>query len=360
MHYDLRQQCKKLARLNLIPNIFGEPFGAVFSQKYHGDVTIIPDMGLTDSLKAISHPNEADMKKYIAEGQRATWPHCPRLQSMMSIETALDDLYSRLMQEASGLPIQRRPSVEFHVGSLDTFSDDLTTFTNPRTPAMPTSHHQWPGTPHVGSDAANLTHVQARGSSVSLGVPRVPKSSLASCTPPASPHMLPVEQRPRASPSTPVGFHCPPSLSPSSAPVNASPCATPLLGAASIVSPPPLPSSPTAVGHHTWSLPPPVPLPVVVPTAAATGTATTAAVAAVGTEDRTSLFASAKSRGLSLSASATRLANLVDTVAATSPMQASRPPTQLPVSVTDLQHLSMEQLFELRTMLDAQMLARTT
>ncbi len=50
-------QCRKLAKLNLIPFIFGEPFAGVLTQKYTGHVTIFPDMTLVDSLKAISHPS---------------------------------------------------------------------------------------------------------------------------------------------------------------------------------------------------------------------------------------------------------------------------------------------------------------
>jgi TAG lipase/steryl ester hydrolase/phospholipase A2/LPA acyltransferase len=105
VHLDLREQCRKLAKLNLIPLIFGEPFAAVFTQKYHGDVTIVPDMSLIDSLKAISHPSKYDMTKYLGVGQRATWTHVPRLQSLQSIERVVEDTYAALLQQTHGSKI---------------------------------------------------------------------------------------------------------------------------------------------------------------------------------------------------------------------------------------------------------------
>lgn len=146
-------QCRKLAKLNLIPFIFGEPFAGVLTQKYTGHVTIFPDMTLVDSLKAISHPSrvrfiswfiriallrslkvviciiyairpltlsilttllsialavfahapltsssrQADMVKYIGGGQRATWSHIPRLQSLQCIEAALEAAHQSLL-----------------------------------------------------------------------------------------------------------------------------------------------------------------------------------------------------------------------------------------------------------------------
>lgn len=94
LHFDLRQQCKKLAKLRLIPNVFGESFGDVLKQKYFGDLTIFPYYSLVDSLKAISHPTDNDMVVYIAEGQRACWPHVNRLKSLLKVEEALDLFYN--------------------------------------------------------------------------------------------------------------------------------------------------------------------------------------------------------------------------------------------------------------------------
>ena len=93
LHLDLRHQFQKLAKLRLIPQIFA----GVLTQKYDGDVTILPDMSLIDSLKAISHPSRSDMQKYIEFGQRATWRHVARLRSMQAIEAAIDSTYKRLL-----------------------------------------------------------------------------------------------------------------------------------------------------------------------------------------------------------------------------------------------------------------------
>lgn len=64
---DLRHRSLILATMGLLPKFYGTDISALFKQRYHGDVTIVPDMRVEESLgvKAIMHPSRADMKSYI-------------------------------------------------------------------------------------------------------------------------------------------------------------------------------------------------------------------------------------------------------------------------------------------------------
>lgn len=53
--------------MGVLPKLYGQDMSALFKQRYHGDVTIVPDMKIEESLgiKAIMHPTKEDMKGYI-------------------------------------------------------------------------------------------------------------------------------------------------------------------------------------------------------------------------------------------------------------------------------------------------------
>lgn len=53
--------------MGLLPTLYGNDISKMFSQKYHGDVTIVPDMKIDESLgvKAIMNPSVKDMESYL-------------------------------------------------------------------------------------------------------------------------------------------------------------------------------------------------------------------------------------------------------------------------------------------------------
>lgn len=44
------------------------------SQKYSGDITIVPDIGYSDFLKVLSNPTPEYAMECLYRGERATWP----------------------------------------------------------------------------------------------------------------------------------------------------------------------------------------------------------------------------------------------------------------------------------------------
>lgn len=47
---------------------------AIMSQRYYGDITIVPNISYADFLKILSNPTPESLKAAILRGERATWP----------------------------------------------------------------------------------------------------------------------------------------------------------------------------------------------------------------------------------------------------------------------------------------------
>lgn len=88
----------KLSRLGLFPQFFGQDVSKVFKQRYHGNLTIVPQFTpmQTLGLKVLANPSVKEMEGYLKYGQIAAWPHLNAIRDMMRLERALDDCLYRL------------------------------------------------------------------------------------------------------------------------------------------------------------------------------------------------------------------------------------------------------------------------
>jgi hypothetical protein len=215
------------------------------------------------------------MRVYLQEGQRGTWPHVPRLQSMMKLETTLDALYRELKAAAVAAVPAAAASLDemypWHSPAATMVGGVMPTAAPMATLSAATLRTGSKGRDIDGTGMASMatmsTTVQRPGSNgggivggtgvASLGPPRVPSALPASTTPPVSPL---------------------PTIITSASHTPGSPCRTP---PAAVVSPPPLPPPsplalpqvfPSMVGSslrqtsasvvgpsHPWVTPPPVP-----------------------------------------------------------------------------------------------------
>lgn len=57
----------------MVPSFFNK-VQSIISQKYSGDITIIPEVGYGDFLKVLSNPTNDLVMDAIIRGERATWP----------------------------------------------------------------------------------------------------------------------------------------------------------------------------------------------------------------------------------------------------------------------------------------------
>jgi hypothetical protein len=82
----------------LFPKFFGQDVSKVFKQRYHGNLTIVPQFTTmqTFGLKALSNPTVKDMEGYLKYGQIATWPYLNAIRDMIRLEKAVEDCLMRL------------------------------------------------------------------------------------------------------------------------------------------------------------------------------------------------------------------------------------------------------------------------
>lgn len=94
----VRMRATMLSQLGLMPSLYGNNMRKVFSQKYHGDVTISPRFTYmqTIGLSAIRNPTVRDMEHYLSGGKRAVWPHVTRIRRMLALETTLAECWNKV------------------------------------------------------------------------------------------------------------------------------------------------------------------------------------------------------------------------------------------------------------------------
>jgi len=69
----------------------GKALVPVLTQKYTGDITIMPAFTLHRVLNIMTNPSNDDYLEDIMAGERTTWPHMSRIRLHVAIELILDD-----------------------------------------------------------------------------------------------------------------------------------------------------------------------------------------------------------------------------------------------------------------------------
>lgn len=84
-----------MAEMGILPNLMTK-LQSILSQKYSGDITIIPEVGMHDLPRLLVNPNADFMLRSCVSGERATWPKLSRIRHRLAIELALDRAVHRL------------------------------------------------------------------------------------------------------------------------------------------------------------------------------------------------------------------------------------------------------------------------
>ncbi|CAK1354211.1 Lipase 4 [Cercospora beticola] len=63
---------------------------SVVTQKYNGDITILPDIDWVKPLEILANPSHEFMKKATQHGERATWPMLDRIRNTVATELDLE------------------------------------------------------------------------------------------------------------------------------------------------------------------------------------------------------------------------------------------------------------------------------
>lgn len=59
--------------LGIMPGLI-QKTQAIMSQRYYGDITIVPNLGVEDYLNIVSNPTIDVLVDATLKGERATWP----------------------------------------------------------------------------------------------------------------------------------------------------------------------------------------------------------------------------------------------------------------------------------------------
>jgi TAG lipase/steryl ester hydrolase/phospholipase A2/LPA acyltransferase len=78
-----------LAELGISPNIITKA-RSVLSQKYTGDITILPEIPYEDVSRLLKNPTAEFMNQTCLHGERATWPELSRIRTCCAVELELD------------------------------------------------------------------------------------------------------------------------------------------------------------------------------------------------------------------------------------------------------------------------------
>ncbi|CAM1508610.1 Fc.00g054580.m01.CDS01 [Cosmosporella sp. VM-42] len=84
-----------LSEVGFMPNLVTK-FRSILSQKYSGDINILPDISMHDLPRLLRNPTSEFMLRSCLLGERATWPKLSRVRDRCAIELALDRAVHRL------------------------------------------------------------------------------------------------------------------------------------------------------------------------------------------------------------------------------------------------------------------------
>ncbi|KAI8049122.1 putative esterase of the alpha-beta hydrolase superfamily [Gilbertella persicaria] len=70
---EAQHRCTQLTELGIMSSFFYK-IQSIMSQKYSGDITIVPEIGYSDFFKVLSNPSLEYANECVQRGERATWP----------------------------------------------------------------------------------------------------------------------------------------------------------------------------------------------------------------------------------------------------------------------------------------------
>lgn len=99
-----------LAEMGIFPNLVTKA-RSILSQKYSGDITILPEINLGDMPRMLKNPTTEFMCRTCLAGERATWPKLSRIRNHCAVELELDlavqQLRARVVFSPSQVDLRR-------------------------------------------------------------------------------------------------------------------------------------------------------------------------------------------------------------------------------------------------------------
>ncbi|KAK3822233.1 MAG: hypothetical protein JOS17DRAFT_754163 [Linnemannia elongata] len=92
---EVQHRMNQLSILGVMPGLI-QKVQAIMAQRYYGDITIVPDLGVDDYMNIVTNPTVEFLVNATLKGERATWPKISIIKNHCSIEHCLDDILYRL------------------------------------------------------------------------------------------------------------------------------------------------------------------------------------------------------------------------------------------------------------------------
>lgn len=112
-----------LAELHIFPTTITK-LRSVLSQKYSGDITILPEFNVHDLPRILKNPDVDFMERSTLSGERATWPKLSRIRDRCMVELAIDrsiqTLRARCIFSQSQVNLRRLATATDPYGGLKT------------------------------------------------------------------------------------------------------------------------------------------------------------------------------------------------------------------------------------------------
>ena len=68
-------------------------------QKYHGDITVIPELSISDAKFLFADPDQDQILNSVKRGERATWPAVSMIWNQCKVELVLDQMLLKLQDK---------------------------------------------------------------------------------------------------------------------------------------------------------------------------------------------------------------------------------------------------------------------
>ncbi|KAF0501202.1 patatin-domain-containing protein [Gigaspora margarita] len=116
---ELEHRLTQLSEFGVMPSLLYRT-KAIMSQRYYGDITIVPNISYTDFFRILSNPTPEVVQKATLRGERATWPKISIIRNHCQIELTLDEIVYRLRRRQLGDSFPTRNSEELYGLDLET------------------------------------------------------------------------------------------------------------------------------------------------------------------------------------------------------------------------------------------------
>lgn len=87
---EIAMRCDQLSTLGILPSSLHK-LKSIISQKYAGDITLMPDYQVSDYLAIFSNPTPEKFLMSMQRSEKIAWPKISYIKNMLEVELALDE-----------------------------------------------------------------------------------------------------------------------------------------------------------------------------------------------------------------------------------------------------------------------------